>query len=289
MDRIVVTVGPLAAGNTSNIAQAQTPNANTTIILNGTLASNTGVFTGNIAGNILSVSNISAGDISPNQTLSGSTILTGTKVIGYGNVTGNGTGTYVVSPSQTVGNTTIYGNASATTDQPRQITITSVAGNETGNNFSISGTDWAGDIIGETIVGPGNAASVTSALSYATVTGISISGNATGIITAGTANTASSPWVRMDSWASPSVAVQCNVAGTGNYTVQQTMDDPNAAVNPVSPANVTWVNSPNTGMVNANTSQQGSYVYIPTFIRVLLNSGNGTITTTVVQAGAVPY
>ena len=64
------------------------------------------VVTGSISGNTMTVSGITSGTLVVGQTLSGAGVSVGTTITGFG--TGNGgTGTYTVSPSQTVGSVTI--------------------------------------------------------------------------------------------------------------------------------------------------------------------------------------
>lgn len=172
-------------------------------------------------------------------------------------------------------------------DTPRQVLITP-AGNETGHNFTITGTDWAGSPISEVLAGT-NATAMASVLSYATVTSITISAAATGALTAGTNGVASSPWVRFDGFALPSVAKQCVASGTVNFTVQVSMDDPNSAGSPVNPNAMTWVNDPDTSFVAATATALGNWNFAPIWARVVLNSGTGSVTTTFQQTGSVTY
>ena len=97
---------------------------------------------------------------------------------------------------------------------------------DTTHTFTITGTTQSGAIISETT----GVASTTvlSALDYYTVTSIAVSGTLTAAATVGTNGTGSTPWVRLDEWANSYVAIQCNVTGTVNYTVQGSMDDPNS-------------------------------------------------------------
>lgn len=90
---------------------------------------------------------------------------------------------------------------------------------------------------------------------------------------------------RMDEWALPSIAVQCKVSGTVNYSIQSSLDDPNDPVNPVASVSaMSWVNDSNA--ITASTLI--SYSFIPKYICLLLNSGSGTVTMTVMQAGPTP-
>ena len=143
------------------------------------------------------------------------------------------------------------------------------------------------DLATEVITGV-NASTVDSVLDYATVTSITPSGATTGAITVGTSPVAGSAWARMDDWALSSIALQVGVTGTVNYTVQQTMDDPNSPTDAVALASVKWVNSSDTNVVSATATQQSSYSFVPMFVRVVLNSGTGSISATVRQSGVNP-
>lgn len=91
----------------------------------------------------------------------------------------------------------------------------------------------------------------------------------------GTGSTAAIP---LDYHGSPWVSLQVVVSGTVNFTVQQTLDDPESA----SP---TWFPHPDTALAAATASAQGNYAYIPRAVRVTVNSGAGSATLTVIQAG----
>lgn len=190
----------------------------------------------------------------------------------------------------TLNGTTVV-NGVAILDHARRVLITTT---DTTHTFTITGTSPTGTLLTEVVQNAGT--SVQSQLDYLTVTSIVINGAATAAVTVGTNGVASTPWVRLDEWALPQVAIQCDVSGTVNYTVQSTLDDPNSPTNPVIPSAVAWVNSPDTNAVAATGQIQTSYggyaaypAVSPTFVRVTLNSGTGTVTATVIQAGAVPY
>lgn len=177
-------------------------------------------------------------------------------------------------------------NGVAVLDVARRVLFTP-AGNEFANFFTITGTDVAGNTITDVVAG-GNATATYSAMDFKTVTSITLASAAAGAITVGTNGVASSAWVRLDGWAFPQVSIQCTVSGTVNYTVQQTLDDPNSPTNPVSPYLVTWVNSFDTTVVGATATAQSNYAFVPVFARVLLNSGTGSVTATFLQAGNAP-
>ena len=182
-------------------------------------------------------------------------------------------------------------NGVAILDHPRRVLITTA---DTTHTFTVTGTNASGMPISE-VVGPITTSAFTTQ-DFLTVTSVTINGAATAAVTVGTNGVASSAWVFLDSWALPETSIQCDISGTVNYTVQSTLDDPNSPTNPVAPAAVTWVNSPDTNAVAAVAAIQTSYggfaayaALSPTYVRILLNSGTGTVTATVIQAGAVPY
>ncbi len=182
----------------------------------------------------------------------------------------------ITASAGTAGAITVGHYGTATLDTTRQVIITS-GGNDTSVNFTISGTDWNGEPISEVLAGASGGAA-TSLLSYKTVTSISASAAIATTVTAGTNGVASSPWVRFDDYAGASqVAIQCTASGTVNYTVQQTMQDPNSLSDPVADESLAWVNHPDTNLVAATGTVQGNYAYAPIFARVVLNSGTGSV------------
>jgi hypothetical protein len=66
------------------------------------------------------------------------------------------------------------------------------------------------------------------------------------------------------------------VTGTVNYTVQHTFDDPAVGF-------TTWFSHPT--VVSQSTNQDGNYAFPVTGIKLLVNSGGGTATMNLVQAG----
>lgn len=170
----------------------------------------------------------------------------------------------------------------AVLDVARTVLFSST-GNNSNTTFTITGTSWAGDQISESLVGS-NGGTVTTLLSYKTVASISSSAASAAGLTVGTGSTASSPWVRLDSWGGAQLGLQTKVTGTINYTVQFTYDDPNSATNPVAPALVVW-DAANSPFVGATFSGASSMTVSPTFARVFLNSGAGSVTATFQQFG----
>jgi hypothetical protein len=93
---------------------------------------------------------------------------------------------------------------------------------------------------------------------------------------------ASAPAV-LDYYGQFGVALQVVVTGTVNYTIQQTLDNPlEAGVTP------TWFPHPDANMVAQTVNRQGNYAYNPVAVRVLLNSGSGSVALTALQVGLHP-
>ena len=84
----------------------------------------------------------------------------------------------------------------------------------------------------------------------------------------------------MDYHGRPEVSLQVDVSGTANWTIQQTLNNPNA-----SGATLTWYNHPDVNLVAQTVGRQGNYAFPTVAIRLVLNSGSGSATLTVVQAG----
>lgn len=177
--------------------------------------------------------------------------------------------------------------ASTVTLSPTQrVGITSV-GNDAGITFTVVGTTFGGQPITEVIQGvSGGLAS--GVIDFETVTSIKTSGSTSASgASAGTIGSAGSRWVRFDSWANAETSIQCSAAGTVNYTVQVTMDDPNDPVNPVAASAVTWLNTNDGDAVSAVGDVFTNFQFTPTFARVVMNSGTGVVTATFAQFNVV--
>lgn len=175
----------------------------------------------------------------------------------------------------------------ATLDVARRVLVTTT-GNETGKTITIVGTDVNGNTQTDVLAGP-NISTVQSNLDFKTVTSITISSAAAAALTVGTNGVASSMWMRTDPWALASLLLQCTASGTVNFTVQSTNQDPNSPTDPIAPYLVTWVNSSDASAVNATGTIQTSYTNAPSFVKITLNSGTGSVVTNMTQYGVVPY
>lgn len=307
MRPVVVSVGPLATADDNGIVESQTPAGAGQLALNGAL-------TDFSATNIAAAQAVAgAGDLTLTKSptyLAGNqyvvitsagndTGITFTIVgLAVGNVgvtetiTGANTG-FVVSTKQysqivsitasgaAAGNVSVGTWSAATLDQPRRVLLT-FGGNETGKSATITGTDRYGNPISEVVAGA-NATTASTVQDFKTVTSIYFSAVAAGTIIAGTSGVAASAWVRFDDWTQNMLSIQADVSGSVNYTVQSTLDDPNSPTDPVTPASITWFTSNDTNLASQTVARQSNTQIMPTYARVLLNSGTGTVTATFTQ------
>jgi hypothetical protein len=295
MQTRTVSVGPVTAAVTNQVCASQTPNAGQ-LVING-------------AGATFSINNIAASQDpagAGNLTLAASVVSFSPRYI-YVTSAANDTGinftvtgldangyplTEVIAGANTkaavstrqftsVTNVAVSGNsgsvqvgsfsgATFTGSTARQVTIVA-AGNESSNTFVITGAGANGEVISETITGP-NATTATSVSYFKTVTSVTISGNAAGALTIGMTNTASSSWVRFDDFAPSNISLQCDVSGSATYSVQSTLDDPNDPVVPSSTGAMSWVNSSDTNVVAATSTQQSNFLFAPIYARVILTT-----------------
>lgn len=194
-----------------------------------------------------------------------------------------------ITPSGNTASTVTVGTTGfALLDTARRVLFTS-SGTDTGLTITLSGRDWSGQTISETLTGGSSGNPVYSVLDYLGVTAVQVSGATAGTISVGTNGVASSPWINMDAWAMGTAAIQCVASGTVNYTVQTSNDDPNSYGNPVSRASVAW-DSANGGLIGQTTSGSYAFPAVPAWLRVLLNSQTnpGFVRMTAVQHLSAP-
>lgn len=86
--------------------------------------------------------------------------------------------------------------------------------------------------------------------------------------------------ILFDYFGGPDVALQVDVTGTVNWTVQQTLQNPNDA----STAPVSWFDSSDANFVSQTVSRQGNYAFAPVAARITINSGSGSVRFTALQA-----
>jgi len=209
--------------------------------------------------------------VGPLASASATNVRTASGVLAAGAVTLNGS---------------LVSDGVATFDTPRRVLFTTTA-DETTKTVTLTGTNWSGNPISETITLVNNS-TVASVLDYKTLPSVVSSAALTGNLSIGTNGVAASPWVFLDPWAQGNVAMQFDVTGTVNYTIQSTLNDPNDPTNPVASADVAWIPSNDAAAVGATASIQTNFLFAPRYARILLNSGSGSVRGTFSQSGAVP-
>ncbi len=194
-----------------------------------------------------------------------------------------------ITPSgATTGAITVGHYTTATLDTARRVLFTP-AGADSGISYVINGTDYAGLPISETLAGVNSASTTYTVLDYLTITSIATTGAAASTTQIGTNGIASSQWATFDPFSDPGgTAIGTYVSGTANYTIQQTVDDPNSTSNAVARASMTWINHPDSTVVSATAAMQVNYAYIPAYSRILLNSNTnpGYVKATITQSGS---
>lgn len=158
------------------------------------------------------------------------------------------------------------------------VTVTST-GNDSTRTYTITGTSAAGVVMSETITGP-NATTVSTTRYFKTVTDVSVAGGGTvGTVRVGFGTAGVAPPIILDVHGRPDVSLQVVVSGTVTWTLQQTLDNLWDISNP------TWFSHPDANMVAQTVNRQGNYAYIPSAVRLLITSGTGSATLTVLQSG----
>ena len=299
----IVLNGAAGSFTANNICLSQTPGGAGALTLNGSTVVSSVAYLPNLptpqyiyitcAGNESGRSFVVVGTIfTPNGPLAVTETITGANASVVSSAKQYNTIVSITVDAGTAGALTVGSYSFATLDVARRVLFTS-GGNDSGITFTLTGTDWAGSPIGETVTGA-NAGTAVSVLDYLTITSITTSGAVATTLTVGTNGVAGSPWVRFDDFAAAAqVAIQATVSGTANYSIQTTLEDPNRVTNQLptatyqwSRAAVTWIDSTDSAVVSATASKSSTFTVAPIFARVLLNSstGTGSVTATFRQA-----
>ena len=307
MRPIVVSVGPLATADDNGIVESQTPAGAGQLALNGALtdfsADSIAVAQTLLAPGALALTDsrvylagnqyvtitaiadetavnftivgVAVGNVGVTETIAGPNAGIAVSTKQYSQIIS------ITSDAATSDDVFVGTWTAATLDQPRRVLLTFGA-DETGTDFTVTGTDAVGNVISEVI--GGTATTALSALDYATVTSISTSAAANAGIIIGTTDVASSAWVRFDDWAPNYISIQNVASGTVNYTIEYTLNDPNSPWNPVVESSVTWVSSDDPDVVGATGNSTSNFIFAPAYARVKLNSGNGSVNATFLQS-----
>lgn len=188
------------------------------------------------------------------------------------------------------GNLTINGAAASggvatitsATGVARQVLITP-AGADAGRTFTLYGTDANGDTISEAVAGANNPSTSTSVGMYKTITRIAVDAATAGAITVGTNGVGASAAIPIDYRLNPVCVGIGTVLTTGsaNWTVQETFTD-FYNTTPTAFAAASWIS--NSGLTSKSATTDGSLLFPVVALRLLINSGTGTVAFTVIQA-----
>jgi len=203
---------------------------------------------------------------------------------------GGGNNDIAESQGPVTGNFTLDGDVVtdgvAILDTARRVIITS-AGDDSGITFTVYGTNEYGNLIQETFAGANGVAS--SNLDFLTVTRISSSAATASTVIAGTNDVGSTPWVAVTAHIpTTQLSVAVAVTGTVNYTVEYTYQDVNYAPNSLFAYNrdnivpTIWPDTLVQGLAVSAIAVQNDPVWAA---RVTINSGDGSISATFLQAG----
>lgn len=196
------------------------------------------------------------------------------QLAGAGDLTLNGAGVMASDGSAS------FHIGKALLEPPRPVTLTSAA-NLSGITFTVYGYDRAGSPISEAITGP-NATTVTGSLYFAQVSRIAASAAVGSDVEAGWGATAASRVGVLDYKRNPfNVSVDCRVTGTVDYDLQYTHDNVFAA--DWNEGTAEWRTH---STIDGLTADADGYIAFPVrAIRILLNSGTGSVECRATQAG----
>lgn len=168
-------------------------------------------------------------------------------------------------------------SSTVTLTPPRFVTLTSL-GNLSGVTFTITGTAPNGSSQTEQIAGP-NANTVTTTLTFATITAISTSGTIGTDVEAGYTQSGYSAWWPLDIYTPNQVTtISVNVTGTINYSVEYTNEDPfDNSIIQLPKAH------PNAALTNGTADQTEFTTTLMRAVRFKVNSGSGTARVTITQ------
>jgi hypothetical protein len=184
-----------------------------------------------------------------------------------------GAGSFLVNGSLATGGV-------ATIPVPSQVTLTST-GNISARTFTITGTDYRGQIISEAIAGPNNN-TVTTTNTFATVTAISVNGAVGTATSLGNAQAGASPVIPLDMYLNPfNVTLELDITGTNSITVQYTNGDIFATG---SLESLVW--NPLGSMTAVAVNTVDSLISAVRGVRMITISGSGTSVLNVNQSGA---
>ncbi len=161
----------------------------------------------------------------------------------------------------------------------RQIVFTPAA-DESARTFTVFGKNTSGGDIQEAVTGA--AAAFVTARNFAQVTRIASDGATAGALTIGTNLVSSSGWIILDRHRNPFyIGFGVTRGGTIDYSVQHTFDPLISAP----PDFVPDVFPHDTLGGNVVTTEDGNYAFPIAAMRIRINTGAGTLSVGIIQAG----
>lgn len=149
----------------------------------------------------------------------------------------------------------------------RQLSFTSAA-NESGDTYTITGTDADGRAQTETVTGP-NATTVESLKYWLTVTQIATSGAASAAITIGVVDELASKTIRLNRHSTTGALCHIDVTGTIDVTAQVALVNPDDYTDQNA---IPWIATQDTDLVGATADALGSLDTHAACFRLLVNS-----------------
>lgn len=160
---------------------------------------------------------------------------------------------------------------------PRRILFT-FAGDASAAVFTVTGTDWNGQLVTEDVAGT-NGGTVYTIYDYKGSITASSSAAVASNVSIGTNGIASSRPAFLDVYANGDTYVQATPSSSGiSYTIQLAGDDPSRGVAYTA---VNWINSGTSALVAATTAQTAVQNGVPTMMRVLINNAGSDTAATV--------
>ncbi len=273
----------LTAASANNISASQSPGAGA-ILINGSTSNRLSTTTtaasavGSTILTLTATTGVVAGQSVTNSTATG-VIVPGTVVLGTTATTA--TLSKPIGGAGVGNGDTIVFAGTATLDTERRVIITS-GGNDTGITFTVNGAANNGVPISDTFAGA-NGAAAQSNLDFKTVTSITHTGSVAGTVTVGTNGVGSTPWFPLNWHAQPfNVEISGQViSGSANWGFQYTYQDPNNL-----PAAVAFPQPlAHPTLSNQSAQADGSINDPVAAVRLIINSGTGTVLGTIIEAG----
>jgi len=155
------------------------------------------------------------------------------KSITYSPIASDADGWCLSQTPGAAGALTLDGVLAGTTLSTAQHVSVSCAGADSGRTFIITGTDWLGNKLTETIAG--SASSITNGTeNFLSVSEVTVDAATAGAITVGILGTLETPWIPLDYHINPFQYTYSVDIGTATFVVEGTLSDiQNSTVTPV--------------------------------------------------------